>query len=47
MKGFDNHKWRKDRYYNEFVDNFIKAHLPALDAVYKSWGKQKGPKKRE
>ena len=43
--GFEYHKWRKERYYNEPVDNFLKAHLPLIDGIYKSWAKQKGPRK--
>jgi hypothetical protein len=27
-----------DRYYNEQVDNFLKAFMPVLDAIYKSNG---------
>ena len=45
LKGFNYHQWRKDRYYNERVDNFMKTFLPLLDALYLSWAKQKGPKK--
>jgi hypothetical protein len=47
MKEFDFHTWRIDRYYNEYVDNFLKAHLPILDAVYKSWAPRKDPGRRE
>ena len=47
LKGFEYHKWRKERYYNEQVDNFLKAHLPLLDALYLSWAKQKGPRKKD
>ena len=45
--GYDHHKWRKERYYNEKVDNFLKAYLPLLDGVYHSYAKQKGPRKKE
>ena len=38
---FDNHKWRKQRYYNELVDNVLKAYAPIFDAVFKSWAPQK------
>ena len=38
---------KKERYYNEQVDNFLKAHLPLLDALYLSWAKQKGPRKKD
>ena len=45
--GYDHHKWRKERYYNEKVDNFLKAYLPLLDGVYHTFAKQKGPRKKE
>jgi hypothetical protein len=55
---FDNHylpemmndsmsAWKKEKYYCEQVDNFIKAHLPFLDAMYKSWAPKKDPGRRE
>ena len=44
---FEYHKWRKERYYNEPVDNFMKTFLPLLDALYLSWSKQKGPTKKD
>ena len=47
LKGFEYHKWRKERYYNEQVDNFLKAFLPILDGVYLSVAKQKGPRKKD
>jgi hypothetical protein len=47
IKGFEYHQWRKDRYYNEPVDNFMKTFLPLLDALYLSWAKQKGPTKKD
>jgi hypothetical protein len=47
IKGFEYHKWRKERYYNEQVDNFLKTFLPILDAVFLSWAKQKGPTKKD
>ena len=47
IKGFEYHKWRKERYYNEKVDNFLKTFLPLLDALYLSWAKQKGPTKKD
>ena len=37
---FDNHKWRKERYYNEEVDNIIKAHIPIFDALFYSYSPQ-------
>ena len=47
LKTFEYHKWRKERYYNEQVDNFMKTFLPILDALYLSWAKQKGPTKKD
>ena len=47
IKGFEYHKWRKERYYNEQVDNFLKAFLPILDGVYLSVARQKGPRKKD
>ena len=47
INGYDHHKWRKERYYNEKVDNFLKAYLPLLDGVYHTFAKQKGPRKKE
>ena len=38
---FDHHKWRQQRYYNELVDNVLKAYAPIYDAVFKSWAPQK------
>ena len=37
---FDNHKWRKERYYNEEVDNILKAHIPIFDALFYSYSPQ-------
>lgn len=39
--------WRMRRYYNEKVDNFIQAHLPLLNAIYKTWATYKKDNKRE
>ena len=47
LTGYDSHKWRMERYYNEQVDNFLQAYLPLLDGVYKTWAKQKGPRKKD
>ncbi len=41
IKGFDNNIWRKERYYNEKIDNFLLAYLPLLDGIYKTFIKQK------
>ena len=37
---FDNNKWRKERYYNEEVDNILKAHIPIFDGVFCSYAPQ-------
>ena len=37
---FDNHKWRKERYYIEEVDNILKAHIPIFDALFYSYSPQ-------
>ena len=34
-------RWREERYYNENVDNVIKAYLPLFDAVYRSQASMK------
>ena len=47
LLGYDSHKWRTERYYNEGVDNLLQAYLPMLDGVYRSWSKQKGPRKKD
>ena len=47
IKGFEYHSWRKDRYYNEKVDNFLKAYLPIFDAIYKSWASRKTPSPKD
>ena len=31
---FDNHKLRKERYYNEQDDNILKAFIPVFDALF-------------
>ncbi len=36
LNQFDNHKWRMERYYNEFTDNVLKAYIPIFDAVFMS-----------
>ena len=37
---FDNNKWRKERYYNEAVDNILKAFIPIFDALFYSYAPQ-------
>jgi len=41
------HDWRIERYYNEYVDNFLKAFIPILEAVFRSYATKKDPSKRE
>ena len=41
LNKFSHNEWRKKRYYNEFVDNTIKAYLPIFNAVYNSTATQK------
>ena len=41
------HQWRFDRYYNEQVDNIIRAYLPLFDAIFKCWTSKKEPGKKE
>lgn len=41
----DPQNWRLTRYYNERVDNVIKAYLPLLDGVYRSNSSRKDPSK--
>ncbi len=33
----DTQIWRKERYYNEFVDNVLKSHFPLIDAIFKTF----------
>ena len=40
LNQFDNHKWRKERYYNEGVDNILKAYIPIFDALFYSYAPQ-------
>ena len=40
LNQFDNHKWRKERYYNEEVDNILKAFIPVFDALFYSYAPQ-------
>lgn len=47
IKDYEWHSWRTERYYNEYVDNVIKAYLPIFDAVYKSHAPRKDPGRRE
>ena len=50
MKGFDNYEyntWRKERYYNEDVDNYLKAFLPLIDGVFHTFSKKLSSEKNE
>ena len=40
LNKYQNNKWRVERYYLEEIDNFIKAHIPILDALYYSFAPQ-------
>ena len=40
MEGYDQHSWRKERYYNEEVDNYLKAFLPLLDGLFHTFCKK-------
>ena len=47
MTDFDTHKWRLKKYYNESMDNILKAYLPLFDALYKCWISKKELGKKE
>ena len=36
--GYDAQPWREERYWNEEVDNVLKAHYPIFDKLYKEYG---------
>ena len=43
IKGLGNYEyntWRKERYYNEEMDNFIKAFLPLIDGIFYTFNKK-------
>ena len=43
IKGLGNYEyntWRKERYYNEEMDNFIKAFLPLIDGIFYTFSKK-------
>ena len=44
INSFDNYVdyniWRKERYYNEEIDNYIKAFLPLIDGVFQTFSKK-------
>ena len=40
LNQFNNHTWRQERYYNEKVDNILKAFIPIFDALFYSYAPQ-------
>ena len=40
IEGYSHHSWRTQRYYNEEVDNYLKAFLPLLDGLYHTFSKK-------
>ena len=40
INSFNNHKWRIERYYNEEVDNLLKAYIPIFDALFYTFAPQ-------
>ena len=34
----DTQKWRSERYWNEKVDNLLKAHYPLFNYIFKNYG---------
>ena len=40
LNSFDNNKWRIERYYNEEIDNILKAFIPIFDAIFYSYAPQ-------
>ena len=40
INSFDNHKWRIERYYNEEVDNILKAYIPVFNALFYKYAPQ-------
>ena len=44
INGLNNYEdyniWRKERYYNEEIDNYIKAFLPLIDGVFQTFSKK-------
>ena len=47
LSQYSANRWRQERYYNEMVDNVMKAYLPIFDAVYKSKSTQKVAGKKD
>ena len=40
LNQFKNNRWREERYYNEEVDNILKAFVPIFDALFYSYAPQ-------
>ena len=47
VKGYEPQIWRKEKYYNEEIDNYIKAFLPLLDGLFHTFSKQEKEKEKE
>ena len=47
IQGYDHHLWRKEKYYNEEIDNYIKAFLPLLDGLYHTFSKKEKEKENK
>ena len=46
--GYNHHLWRKERYYNEEIDNYLKAFLPLIDGLYHTFSiKEKEKREKE
>ena len=44
IEGYSTHNWRKERYYNEEIDNYIKAFLPLLNGLFHTFSKKEKEK---
>ena len=41
FQGYDEYnKWRKERYYNEEIDNYLKAFIPLIDGIFHTFSKK-------
>jgi hypothetical protein len=47
MKEYNHHLWRKERYYNEEIDNYIKAFLPLIDGLFHTFSIKEKEKKQK
>ena len=45
-QGYEHYLWRKEKYYNEEIDNYIKAFLPLLDGLYHTFSKKEKEKEK-